>query len=75
MGAEYTPSINSESTTYSYTKTEDDSQKQRRSMRQRVKAVLSDVGNPPTMRHDAENGRKSNEYNGFTNVLNRPQRL
>lgn len=51
----------SDSTTYSYTKdctlTKEQQQQQRRGVRQRVRDVISDMGNPPTAKQDAKDGK------------------
>ncbi|TDZ21928.1 hypothetical protein Cob_v004993 [Colletotrichum orbiculare MAFF 240422] len=53
--------------------------KTKRSMRQRVKRALRDVGNPPTYRYDLEHGIDTQRTvpvgpTGF-NVLNQPSRM
>ncbi|KAF3061916.1 hypothetical protein GL218_03727 [Daldinia childiae] len=52
----------SESTTYSYDKEKSHSDtKQKRSMRQRIKETLKDIGNPPTAKSDRKNGQKTED--------------
>ncbi|GJC99595.1 hypothetical protein CH63R_11662 [Colletotrichum higginsianum IMI 349063] len=53
--------------------------KERRSMRQRVKRALRDVGHPPTYRYDLEHGVETRRTvpvgpMGY-NVLNQPSRI
>lgn len=48
----------SDSTTYSYSKDSTlTKEQQRRGVRQRVREVISDIGNPPTAKQDAKDGK------------------
>jgi hypothetical protein len=62
----YAASIVSGSTRYSTDeqKAAGSSQKPRRSFRQRVKTLLSDIGTPPTSRYDREHGLETTIITG-----------
>lgn len=51
-------------TVYSYTKDEQPSSQQpaRRSLRQKARDVLSDMGSPPTKRQDTKDGRHTSNF-------------
>ncbi|KAI4859238.1 hypothetical protein F4820DRAFT_176608 [Hypoxylon rubiginosum] len=52
----------SESTTYSYDQEKNQTEtKQKRSMRQRLKGVFKDMGNPPTSKDDREHGQETRD--------------
>ncbi|KAI1650447.1 uncharacterized protein F4817DRAFT_327761 [Daldinia loculata] len=52
----------SESTTYSYDKEKSHGDtKQKRSMRQRIKETLKDMGNSPTAKYDRKHGQKTED--------------
>ncbi|KAI1073666.1 hypothetical protein F5B20DRAFT_587075 [Whalleya microplaca] len=57
------------STAYSYNKEEGQS-KPKRSMRQKIKEVWKDMGNPPTARYDSEHGTSSKDAKGTSGPMN-----
>lgn len=65
----YAPSTYSESTTHSYTKPSDSQSKSepkpKRSLRQRLKKSVKEIGYPPTYHSDVMNGKDRPEYGIF----------
>ena len=81
-----TPSTNSESTSYSYSKPDEKAEKSdkadkkktkgpRRSVRVRVRNVLRDLGNPPTERHDEKTGKIKSTEPVDASIANLPTRI
>ncbi|KAI0013004.1 hypothetical protein F4779DRAFT_614165 [Xylariaceae sp. FL0662B] len=60
----------SESTTYSYDKEKQGQSQPKRSMRQRMKDVVKDMGKPPTARYDSEHGIKTKDVGGSHGPMN-----
>ncbi|OIW35575.1 hypothetical protein CONLIGDRAFT_710735 [Coniochaeta ligniaria NRRL 30616] len=62
----YAKSTYSESTTFSYSKPSEsqpkNESKPKRSLRQRLKKSLKEIGYPPTYHHDVLNGKNRPEY-------------
>lgn len=55
-----------DSTVYSYSKDTEAPEKQRRSLRQKARDVVSDLGYPPTHRQDIKEGKPTKKYNGVS---------